>query len=106
MKSIKPFKTGATVNGSGLTKTERYYKLGDRTFMIRYENSNGSPLGFNSKMCLRQYDPAKGCWNNLEDIKCLDMSTKIPNYFSEHESRRHMNEFVAKMEKHMVEVYS
>src|SRR3990172_9388299 len=92
------------VNTSGVTKQTKYYNMDGRKFAIAYENSNGSPMGFNSKMCLRQYDGVNAKWHNLEDIKVLGMG-KIPNYFSDGESRRHMNEFFTKMEKHLTTVY-
>ena len=91
---------------NGVTKQTRYYEMNGEKFIIKYENSNGSCLGFNSKMCLQQYSKADACWNNLEDIGVLSMSAKIPNYFGEVDSKRHAEEFFTKMEKHLIIVYA
>jgi hypothetical protein len=88
----------------GVTKQTKTYKLGDEKFKIRYENSNGSPLGFNSKMCLSQYSKEKAQWNNLEDISVLKMSSPIPSYYSSG-SGKHMEEFFKLMEERLIKIY-
>ena len=88
----------------GITKQTRTYDLNGEKFQIRYELSNGSPLGFNSKMCLSQYSKAEGRWNNLEDIKVLSMSTPIPSYYS-NSAKSHAVEFFTKMEARLVKIY-
>jgi len=88
----------------GVTKQTKTYKLGDEKFQIRYENSNGSPCGFNSKMCLRQYSKEKAQWNNLEDISVLKMPFPKPSYYSS-ESTRYMEEFFKLMEKRLTKIY-
>jgi hypothetical protein len=67
--------------------------------------SNGCPIGFNSKKCLSQYDPAAAKWNYLEDIKVLDMKTKCGNYYDIYTAQLEMREFFTKMEKHLTTVY-
>jgi hypothetical protein len=89
----------------GVTSLTKTYGFGEDKFQIRYENSNGSPLGFNSKMCLRQYSREKAQWNNLEDIRVLKMSEGIPSYFSS-SCKSHCLEFFQKMEDRIIRVYS
>ena len=89
----------------GITKQIKTYQVGDEKFQIRYENSNGSPMGFNYKMCLAQYSKEKAQWNNLEDISVLKMSEKIPNYFS-HNAVNHLKEFQLKMLQRLNKIYS
>ena len=89
----------------GVTSFTKTYQFGEDKFQIRYENSNGSPLGFNSKMCLRQYSREKAQWNNLEDIRVLKMSEGIPSYFSP-SCKSHCLEFFKKMEERIIRVYS
>ena len=93
------------VNGSSSISQRKTYQLGTEKFQIRYENSNGSPCGFNSKMCLSQYSKEKGQWSNLEDIKVLSMSTSIPSYYSS-DKKTHMDEFFKKMEVRLTKIYS
>ena len=88
----------------GITKQTKTYKLNGEKFQIRYENSNGSPLGFNSKMCLAQYSKAEGRWNKLEDIKVLDINP-APSYFS-HQCVAHMDQFFELMEQRLEKIYS
>ena len=94
------------VNNSqgGLTRQTKTYSLNGEKFQIRFENSNGSPMGFNYKMCLRQYSKAEGKWNNLEDIKVLGMGP-IPSYYS-HDTLSFMKTFFKKMEERLVKIYS
>lgn len=90
----------------GVTKKVQIYRLkNSEKFRITYENSNGSPLGFNSKMCISQYSAKDARWNYLEDISILKMSISIPNYYSS-DSINHMNEFFERMEERMVIIYS
>ena len=89
----------------GVTSLTKTYQFGEDKFQIRYENSNGSPLGFNSKMCLRQYSREKAQWNNLEDIRVLKMSEEIPSYYSR-SCKNHCLEFFQKMEERIIRVYS
>ena len=89
----------------GVTSLIKTYKFGEDKFQIRYENSNGSPLGFNSKMCLRQYSREKAQWNNLEDIRVLKMNQGIPSYYSQ-SCKTHCLEFFQKMEDRIIRVYS
>ena len=89
----------------GVTSLTKTYQFGEDKFQIRYENSNGSPLGFNSKMCLRQYSREKAQWNNLEDIRVLKMSEEIPSYYSLY-CKNHCLEFFQKMEERIIRVYS
>ena len=93
------------VTNKGVTSLTKTYQFGEDNFQIRYENSNGSPLGFNSKMCLRQYSREKAQWNNLEDIRVLKMSEGIPSYYS-HSCKTHCLEFFQKMEDRIIRVYS
>jgi len=88
----------------GVTKQTKTYSLNGEKFQIRYENSNGSPLGFNYKMCLAQYSKAEGKWNNLEDIKVFDMGP-IPSYYSR-DCLTHMKLFFKKMEERLTKIYS
>jgi hypothetical protein len=106
MAKIKPIDETEFIHGDGrgITKQTRTYNLNGDKFQIRYENSNGSPLGFNSKMCLTQYSKSEGRWNYLEDIKVLKMSTPIPNYYSS-SCKAHALEFFQKMEERMVKIY-
>lgn len=90
----------------GVTKQTKTYELNGEKFQIRYENSNGFPMGFNSKKCLAQYSKEKGQWNNLEDIGVLDMSMKTPSYFDMQVSKKHCEEFFNKMEQRLAKVYS
>jgi hypothetical protein len=87
----------------GITKQTKTYSLNGERFQIRYENSNGSPMGFNYKMCLAQYSKAESKWNNLEDIKVLGLGG-IPSYYSR-ECLSHMNLFFKKMEERLVKIY-
>ena len=90
----------------GITKKIQIYRLNNgEKFRITYENSNGFPMGFNSKMCIAQYSQKDARWNNLEDISALQMSMVTPSYYSQ-DSIKHMNEFFDKMEKRMIKVYS
>lgn len=90
----------------GVTKQTKIYKLGDEKFRIRYENSNGTPLGFNNKMCLSQYSKTDAKWNHLEDIKVLSVFVnEIPSYYS-HKCESHMKQFFKEMEDRLVKVYS
>ena len=89
----------------GVTKQTKTYRLENEKFQISYENSNGSPMGFNSKMCLRQYSKEKATWNTLEDISVLNMSIRIPSYYSS-DSKKHCTEFFQKMEERLVKIYS
>ena len=88
----------------GLTKQTKTYSLNGEKFQIRFENSNGSPMGFNYKMCLSQYSKAEAKWNNLEDIKVLGMGP-IPSYYS-YDSLSFMKTFFKKMEERLVKIYS
>ena len=88
----------------GVTKQTKTYKLGSNKFQIRYENSNGFPLGFNYKKCLMQYSEEKAEWSRLEDISVLTMSFPTPSYYSA-ESPRHMEEFFEKMEERLIKIY-
>ena len=88
----------------GITKQTKTYLLNGEKFQIRYENSNGSPSGFNCKMCLCQYSKSEASWNNLEDIKVLGMGV-IPSYYSK-DCITHMKEFFKLMEKRLVKIYS
>ena len=87
----------------GITKQTKTYSLNGERFQIRYENSNGTPMGFNYKMCLAQYSKAESKWNNLEDIKVLGLGG-IPSYYSS-ECLSHMNLFFKKMEERLVKIY-
>jgi hypothetical protein len=89
----------------GVTKQTKTYFLNGEKFQIRFENSNGSPMGFNYKMCLAQYSKADAKWNNLEDIKVLNMSSRIPSYYSS-DAKKHCIEFFQKMEERLVKIYS
>lgn len=89
---------------SGVTKQTKTYSLNGEKFQIRFENSNGSPIGFNYKMCLSQYSKTEAKWNNLEDIKVLGMGP-IPSYYSR-ECLAYMNLFFKKMEERLVKIYS
>jgi hypothetical protein len=89
----------------GITKQTRTYELNGEKFQIRYELSNGSPLGFNYKMCLAQYSKNDGKWNYLEDIGVLSMSKPIPSYFS-NQAAAHAMEFFTKMEMRLNKIYS
>jgi hypothetical protein len=91
---------------NGVTRQTVTYQIGDNKFRIHYENSNGRCMGFNSDMCLKQYSKNDAKWNNLEDIRMLNMSTPIPGYYAMRESITHMNEFFKKMEERMVKIYS
>ena len=103
---LKVIKSTDLVNESGLTKQTKFYKTDNGTkYKIKYENSNGSPLGFNNKMSLSQFDPTSGKWNYLDDISILSMKLKIPNYYSAEDSLKHMKEFFEKMEDHCVTIY-
>jgi len=106
MPKIKPIDETEFIHDTnkGITKQTRTYNLNGEKFQIRYENSNGSPLGFNYKMCLSQYSKSEGRWNNLEDIKVLNMSGPIPGYFSS-SCKAHALEFFQKMEERMVKIY-
>ena len=88
----------------GITKQTRTYNLNGEKFRIRYENSNGLPMGFNYKMCLSQYSKSGGCWKNLEDIDVLKMSGPTPSYYSS-SAKDHALEFFQKMEERMVKIY-
>jgi len=87
----------------GITKQTKTYSLNGERFQIRYENSNGTPMGFNYKMCLAQYSKAESKWNNLEDIKVLGLG-EITSYYSR-ECLSHMNLFFKKMEERLVKIY-
>ena len=89
----------------GVTSLTETYQFGEDKFQIRYENSNGNPLGFNSKMCLRQYSRKDAKWNNLEDITVLKMNGEIPSYYS-HNCKSHCEEFFKKMKERIIRVYS
>jgi len=89
----------------GVTKQTKTYRLENEKFQIHYENSNGSPMGFNSKMSLRQYSKEKATWNTLEDISVLNMSSRIPSYYSS-DAKKHCIEFFQKMEERLVKIYS
>ena len=88
----------------GITKQTKTYSLNGEKFQIRFENSNGSPMGFNYKMCLAQYSKSDGKWNNLEDIKVLNLGP-IPSYYSA-ESNHYMKTFFKLMEERLVKIYS
>lgn len=88
----------------GVTKQTKTYSLNGEKFQIRYENSNGRPLVFNSKMCLVQYSKANAKWNYLEDIRVLEIGP-IPNYYNSG-CLNHMKEFFKKMEERLVKMYS
>lgn len=88
----------------GITKQTKTYSLNGEKFQIRFENSNGSPMGFNYKMCLSQYSKAEAKWNNLEDIEVLGMGP-IPSYYSA-ESNNYMKKFFKLMEERLVKIYS
>lgn len=88
----------------GVTKQTKTYSLNGERFQIRYENSNGSPLGFNYKMCLSQYSKSESKWNNLEDIKVLGELSQIPSYYSR-ECFSHMTLFFKRMEERLVKIY-
>ena len=90
----------------GITRETRTYKLGDEKFQIFYENSNGWSLGFNYKMCLKQYSKSDAKWNNLEDHKVLNMTTLIPSYFNFPSTKKHADEFFKLMEQRLEKVYS
>jgi hypothetical protein len=90
---------------NGITKQTKYYECEGRKFRITYEMSNGCPLGFNYKKCLSQYDKEAGKWNNLVDIKALDMKVKCTNYYSMGIAKDEMNEFFTKMIDHLKTVY-
>ncbi len=88
----------------GITKQTKTYSLNGEKFQIRFENSNGSPMGFNYKMCLSQYSKAEAKWNNLEDIKVLGMEP-IPSYYAR-ECLSFMQRFFKLMERRLVKIYS
>ena len=91
---------------SGVFKQTKTYRLGDEKFQIRYENSNGSPLGFNTKKCLCQYSKNDGKWNYLEDISVLSESVRnVPSYYCS-TSKQHMELFFKEMEDRIVKIYS
>jgi hypothetical protein len=94
------------VNNSqgGLTKQTKTYFLNGEKFQIRFENSNGSPMGFNYKMCLSQYSKSEAKWNNLEDIKVLGMGP-IPSYYSS-DNISFMKKFFKLMEERIIKIYS
>jgi hypothetical protein len=100
---LKVIETSPIINQDGKTALTKFYTLNGVKYKIRYENSNGTSLGFNDKMCLLCFDGAK--WNALEDIRILNIE-KAPNYFSHQESRVHKEKFFKLMEKHLVTVYS
>jgi len=106
MAKIKKIDETEFINNTnkGVTKQTRTYELNGEKFQIRYELSNGSPLGFNYKMCLAQYSKADGKWNNLEDISVLKMNGPIPSYFSS-SAKAHALEFFTKMEARLVKIY-
>jgi len=90
---------------SGMTKLEKVYKCGDKRFRIRYEMSNGSPLGFNYKKCLSQYNGEE--WKNLDDMRSVRhlVPTVCNNYYSE-TAVQECIEFFAAMEKRILKIYA
>ena len=106
MKKLKIISQSPITQRSGLTKYEEIIELNDIKFRIRYENSNGDPMGFNYKMCLSAFSKSEIKWNNLDDISVLDMTRKIPNYFSVTESKLHCKEFTTKMKDRILKIYS
>lgn len=106
MAKIKTIDETEFINdtGKGITKQTRTYELNGEKFKIHYELSNGSPMGFNTKMSLLQYSKGDGKWNFLEDISVLKMNGPIPSYFSR-TAKGHALEFFRKMEEHLVKIY-
>ena len=91
---------------NGVTRLVRYYNLNGHTFKIFYENSNGSPMGFNSKKSLSQYAKNDAKWNYLEDIKSVKMPNPTPSYFAMEDSKKHCFDFFDRMEAHLVKIYA
>lgn len=90
----------------GDSRITKIYTMGDDKFKIYYENSNGSPMGFNYKKCCAIWDPTNKKWNNLHDIKDIpNIEHKSPNYYDVRATKLHADEFFIKMEQLIIEFY-
>lgn len=103
--SLKIIKETELINKYGLTKQTKYYEYNGRKFKIYFENSNGYCIGFNSKMCLSQYDPEGGKWNYLEDNRIVGVIEKYASESDVEGSLSLLKEFFRVMEDHLVTVY-
>ena len=94
------------VNSGGVTSLTKFYKTTEapkRVFKIRYEMSNGSPLGFNYKKASSEYTDGK--WNNIEDISTLNMTARCGNYYDHAGALKECNEFFKLMEEKIEKLY-
>ena len=104
---IKPFKETEKIcnDQKGVFKQDKYYKIGGKKFRIKFEHSNGSPIGFNSKKCIQGFDDIHIKWNSLHDVSEVDIGMKCPSYYSS-ECEEYMKYYFAAMEKFIEELYS
>lgn len=94
------------VNSGGVTSLTKFYKTTEspkRVFKIKYEMSNGSPLGFNYKKASSEYTDGK--WNHVEEIKDLKMTARCNNYFDHPAALKECNEFFKLMEEKIEKLY-
>jgi len=104
-KLIKYHETELIANlKKGMFAQDRYYKMGLRKFRIRFENSNGTYLGFNSDMCASMFDPSTSQWKNLHEIKELRLKSTCPSYYSK-ETLSFMKTYFAEMKKFLEKIY-
>lgn len=46
-------------------KRETYYRFGNRIFRVVYENSNGTPCGYDYKHCVDVYNVTSDEWHHV-----------------------------------------
>lgn len=92
------------INSNGVTSRTIYYKSDcNRKFKIRYDMSNGSPLGFNYKKSASEFKDGK--WNYIDEIKNLNMTTHCDNYYAHDDALRECREFFRLMTKKIQNFY-
>lgn len=79
-------------------------KINGKKFKIFYDNSNGSPLGFNYKFSASVMEDS-GKWAYVAEKK--DIGYKTVSYVSDHDERKaDAIKFIDAMQKHLEKIYA
>ncbi len=91
-------------NSEGVTSRITYYKSDcGRKFKIRYDMSNGTPMGFNYKKSASEFYDGK--WHHIDEIKNLRMTKHCSNYYDHEGAYAEMLEFFRLMSDRIVNFY-
>lgn len=63
-------------------KRETYYRFGDKVFRVVYENSNGTPCGYDYKHCVDVFNATSDEWHHVINRDYIQNIVTKPMDFS------------------------